>query len=478
MKPSDVIDARYRLERLLGTGGMAEVWLAEDRRLGRWVAVKVLRDVLPGEQEGELVSGFRREAHIIARVQHPNIVQVYDAGVYDGRNYIVMEYVHGYSLRALLEAQPRLSEAEAIGYATQLAAALQSAHDKGIVHCDVKPENILISEQQVPKLADFGVAETLTRTLSPQEAREILGTIAYLAPEVIQGADADARSDVYSLALTLYEMVAGRLPWAGANPAAVAGQRLATPAPPVRAFNRAVSPELEAVLGRALALSQDGRFQSAGEFANALRRLPIDRPAGGVAAATGLSGAGAGPAVGGVAGTHRARAGAGDSPLVRRHPTARVARPAPPDRRRSGLGSGALLMIVAAIVLAAGVGVAGAFVLTRDNGSPAVLPTPTARATIAQTLTATPSPTSRPTNEPTLTPTPSISPTATKTTPTPTATGTPTARPSTSPTPPVGSPTPTVSPSPGARVPATPGRRSNGALTSVQSSPLPIAGER
>ena len=446
MKPSDVIDSRYRLERLLGTGGMAEVWLAEDQRLGRWVAVKILRDVLPGEQEGELVSGFQREARLIARLQQPNIVQVYDAGVHEGRNYIVMEYVHGYSLRALLEAQPRLPEAEAVRYATQLAAALQYAHDQGIVHCDVKPENILISEQHTPKLADFGVAETLTRTLSPQQARDILGTIAYLAPEVIQGAQPDPRSDVYSLALTLYEMVGGRLPWAGANAAAVAGQRLATPAPPVRAFNRSVSPELEAVLARALSLGRADRFQSAGELANALRRVPLDRPPGTTVPAAMAAG---------TAAPHVPRPVPSDSPLVRRHSTARVSRTAPPPGG-GGISGGALAMIVFLLLLAGGAGLAAALVLGRGNSNPAPAPTPTPRATTAVSPTSTPSPMPRPTDEPTLTPTPSASPTATKTTPTPTArpgTATPTARPSASPTAP-GSPSPgSASPSPGARNP-------------------------
>ena len=173
-----------------------------------------------------------------------------------------MEYIHGYSLRQILDAQGRLDQADAVRYGQQIASALQYAHEQGVVHCDIKPENILITEEGVPKLADFGVAETIPRTLSPSEARAILGTIAYLAPEVLQGAPANPRSDVYSLAMTLYEAVAGRLPFAGTNPAAVAGQRLATPAPPLRTFARDVSPGLEATLAGGLAVSELDRFPS------------------------------------------------------------------------------------------------------------------------------------------------------------------------------------------------------------------------
>ena len=252
---------------------MSEVWLAEDQRLGRWVAVKILRESVADAHSGELVDSIEREARLIARLQHPNIVAVYDAGQHEGHHFLVMEYVHGFSLRQLLEMQRRMTEAEAIRYGTQVASALQYAHDQGVVHCDVKPENILVNENGVAKVADFGVADTITRTLGPEQARAILGTIAYLAPEVIQGLPADARSDVYSLALTVYEMVATRLPFTGATPAATAGQRLAAQAPLIRSITASASPEIEAVLARALALMPHDRYQSAGEFGAALRRL-------------------------------------------------------------------------------------------------------------------------------------------------------------------------------------------------------------
>jgi serine/threonine-protein kinase len=423
---SDVIDARYRLERLLGTGGMSEVWLAEDQRLGRWVAVKILRESLGAEHD--LVSGLEREARVVAQLQHPNIVGVLDAGRHDGRYFLVMEYVHGHSVRELLETQGRLTEREAVRYGIQVASALQFAHDQGIVHCDVKPENILIDQNGVAKIADFGIADTLTRTLSPAEARDILGTIAYLAPEVIQGAQADPRSDVYSLALTIYETVAGRLPFAGSSPAAVAGQRLGATAPPLRTFALGASSELEAVLQRALAPFPLDRYQSAAEFLDALRSLPVPR---------------AGAAVPIVAPPGRApRRPIETPPAHRRHTTARVQRGPGPRRPPRKSNSAAVAAGISAILIAIGAGaVAAAIVIIRNNDSGnVVVPSPSPVVT-------TPTPARTPTSTPTVQPSPTHTPTATPTV-TPTATASRTS--SVTPTRPPGSVTPGPSPSPGA----------------------------
>ena len=340
---------------------MAEVWLAEDQRLGRWVAVKVLRDGVTAGNEDDLAHNFEREARVVARLQHPNIVGVYDAGRVDGRQYIVMEYIHGYSLRQILDAQGRLDQADAVRYGQQIASALQYAHEQGVVHCDIKPENILITEEGVPKLADFGVAETISRTLSPSEARAILGTIAYLAPEVLQGAPANPRSDVYSLAMTLYEAVAGRLPFAGTNPAAVAGQRLATPAPPLRTFARDVSPGLEATLAGGLAVSELDRFPSAREFGIALQRS--------------LSGAAPSTVVTSAA---LPRPAPPPGPARSRYVTTRVAHQ-PRPANRSTMSGATLGAIIGIILIAAGLGGFGAWLLARNddtNGSGVTTPTP------------------------------------------------------------------------------------------------------
>ncbi len=398
---------------------MSEVWLAEDQRLGRWVAVKVLRESI----DADLVGSLQREARLVASLQHPNIVSVYDTGVHEGRHFLVAEYVHGYSVRQLIESRGRLTEQEALRYGEQVAAALHHAHGQAVIHCDVKPENILVNEEGVAKVADFGIAETVARTLSPQAARDILGTIAYLAPEVLQGAPADARSDIYSLALTVYEMVAGRLPFTGGTAAAVAGRRLAAPAPLLRTFAPDASLQLEAVLARGLAPVPQTRFGSAAEFGAALR-----------AVAEGGARLPPTPAPTPV-------------PAVRRPPpsrpqTSRVRRAAPPTEQRRGAGAGPWLAAALALAFAAGLGVAGAYLLQRGDDNP-VPKTPTPVATVVPTSAPTRTPTipatSTPTPTPTQTPspTPSVSPTARPPTP-----ASPTASTTTQPA----SPTPSASP--------------------------------
>ncbi|MGE3074108.1 MAG: protein kinase [Dehalococcoidia bacterium] len=400
MNAADVIDGRYRLERLLGTGGIAEVWLAEDQRLKRWVAVKVLRDQFSAA-DADLIAAFDREATVIARLQHQNIVGVYDAGSYQDRRYIVMEYVHGFSLRQLLETQGRMTEAEAIRYGTQVANALQYAHSQGVVHCDIKPENILVNEGGVAKVADFGVAETLTRTMAPGQAKDLLGTIAYLAPEIIEGSNPSPSSDVYSLGLTVFELVAGRPPFSGASAGASIGQRLATPAPSLRTFARGASAELEAVLARALSLSPPDRYPSAAAFGAALQRVPLHQtgPVAPIAAPPGR------PPV-----------------ITRRQPTARVRRNAPAPA--SGPSASAILLAVAVVCAALGLGIAAALYLSsRNDGDNGGSPTPTpteATVTTSPQETPTAGATETSTQGPTVTPTPSRTPP-----PVPTATKTP-----------------------------------------------------
>lgn len=399
-----VLEGRYRIERLIGSGGMGEVWLAEDRRLGRWVAIKLLRDGSAGDVDREI----EREARLTARLQHPNIVAIYDAGHAGDRAFLVMEYVHGVSLRDLLDIRGgRLPEEEAVRYGRQVADALAYAHGQGIFHSDIKPENILITEDGVAKAVDFGIAQTVNRTLSTSEARSILGTIAYLAPEVIQGEPPDARSDVYSLGLTIYELVAGRLPFSGVNPAAMAGQRLVRAPAPLRAHAPEASPALESILARALALVPADRFGGAAEFSSALRR------------------AGEG-----------AQASPRPAPVI--VPRSPVPRRVVNPKRRAGGGLWLAVALTGLLAVTAGTA-AALWAGSRDNGTDTI-PTPTVEPT------ATPTPAETPTPEPTTTSTPTRTATPTSTgtaTPTQTPARTPTPRPSVTQT---GTPTATANP--------------------------------
>lgn len=408
MNPSDLFDGRYRLQLLVGTGGMAEVWLAEDERLDRPVALKVLRESISREHDGDLISGLQREARVIARLQHPNIISVYDAGEFEGRQYLVMEYVEGASLRQLLEARGPMPEAEVLRIGAQIAGALDYAHRQGVVHNDVKPENIIVTASGVAKVTDFGVAETVTRTLSPEEARALLGTIAYLAPEVMQGSTPDARADVYSLGLTLYELLAGRLPFVGSSAAAIASQRLAAPAPPVRTFAAVVSGRTDALLSRAVAFLPGERQQDADELRKALEEAAgaLSRPT----AAQAPVGAPPPPV---------------SRPAVSRQHTPQLVRrsPPPPPHDAGGTNAAVVTAVVAALLLAIGAGAVLAFALMNggdENGGGTATPTVT-----QATEEPTDEPTPRPTDEPSVTPTPSETASPSPS-PTRTATATPT----------------------------------------------------
>ena len=258
-----VSSERYAIERPIGAGGAAEVWLAQDRLLGRQVALKRLRP-----EPGMTDDALEREARILAGLSHPNIVPVHDLAEVEGVRYLVLEYVPGRSLReGMLEAP--LSEAAAVGLGVQVAAALDYAHERGVLHNDVKPDNILIDDAGTARLTDFGIAEAHAHTLTPTEARELMGTVAYIAPEVIQGEAPTKCSDVYSLGVTLFEAVSGQLPFRSglavlANPGAAA-------APDLREF-APVSAEFARTIGRALAPGSKARFATAGDFAAALER--------------------------------------------------------------------------------------------------------------------------------------------------------------------------------------------------------------
>lgn len=263
-----VLGGRYRLVRELARGGMGTVWVAEDPLLARTVAVKVLDPALATDDAVRL--RFRREAVAAAAVSHPNIVATYDTGDDDGTAYIVMELVEGRTLREVIDQLGPLPVPLACDVAGQIADALAAAHARGVVHRDVKPGNVLVQADGRVKVTDFGIAKAaddaeLTR------AGMVIGTARYLAPEQVDGTDVDDRADVYALGLVLYEMLAGRPPFAADSDVATALARLTGGPPPLVEVRPGVPDALAEIVSRALARNPDDRFPSAGAMRDALR---------------------------------------------------------------------------------------------------------------------------------------------------------------------------------------------------------------
>jgi serine/threonine protein kinase/DNA-binding CsgD family transcriptional regulator len=273
--------SKVTIEKRLGRGGMAEVYFGQHIPLQRPVAVKILHGHLSDDES--LLARFRAEAQAVAAMRHPNIVQVYDYDVLDGRPYIVMEFVGGMSLDEYLSALSglgrRLPSETAARLIVSLTAALDYAHERGIIHRDVKPSNVLLRVagpvdmdaplplDAAPVLTDFGLARLVNQTTRTAPG-SILGTPAYISPEQIRGEEADARSDIYSLGIMLYEMLAGSLPFDGANESAASLllKHLTVEPPPLHS----ASPEVQAVVSRALAKQPELRYQRAGDLANDL----------------------------------------------------------------------------------------------------------------------------------------------------------------------------------------------------------------
>jgi len=264
---SSPLDGRYRILSRLGSGGMADVFLARDESLGRLVAIKVLKERLAAD--AEFVERFRIEAQAAASLNHPSIVAVYDRGKAGTSPYIAMEYVDGESLKQRLRRSGRLSADEAAATALAVLDALGAAHQRHIVHRDVTSSNVLVDASGRVKVADFGIARVGASALTRTGA--MLGTSSYLSPEQAQGRSADERSDLYSLGVVLYEMLSGRLPFGGESDLAVAMQHVSAAPPNPRSLAPDVPEAYAAVVMKALSKQPSERYQSAGEFAGALR---------------------------------------------------------------------------------------------------------------------------------------------------------------------------------------------------------------
>ena len=275
-----VLSGRYRLESKLGSGGMSTVYLARDETLERWVAAKVLHREI--SDQPDQIERFRREARAVAQVSHPNVVSVIDAGEDGGRPYIVFEYVDGETLKHRIDTHPRgLPLDESAAYAIEIGRGLAAAHARRLVHRDVKPQNVLIDSEGRAKVTDFGIARELEQDGLTKTGR-VLGTTDYVSPEQAMGQPVDARSDIYSLGVVLYEMLTGSVPFKADNVVGVAMKHVNEKMPDVQRRRRDVSSALAVVVERATEKKPDKRYRDMNEMLDDLERaLEVEVARGG-----------------------------------------------------------------------------------------------------------------------------------------------------------------------------------------------------
>lgn len=357
-RAGQAVAGRYALTRLIATGGMAEVWEARDELLARPVAVKVPLAHLRARPE--FMERFRREAVAAARLNHPNVVAVYDTGsdpLVGG--YIVMELISGLSLRQVMREQGLLGVNRSVDIAAQVAGALHYAHEHGVVHRDVKPANVLLSDSSVVKVVDFGIAKALLGDDLTQ-TDVTLGTARYLAPEQVEGRPPDARSDLYSLGIMLFEMLCGRAPFDADNELALALKHTTETPPAPSTMQESVPAWLDAVVLKALAKSPSDRFDTAADMRRALLGLdpePVVAPP----ARAGAGPAGADPT------TALRTSGPGDDATPVPDTTGALSAPAVPRGRR--LHPLARAVILVALLALVGGGAAAAALLTGSGGN-------------------------------------------------------------------------------------------------------------
>ena len=275
VKPGMFIsDDRYEIIEKIGSGGMADVYKAKCHRLNRYVAVKILKQEYSGDKN--FITKFRGEAQSAAGLSHPNIVSVYDVGEDNGLYYIVMELIEGITLKKFIEKKGRLAIKEAVGIAIQIAQGLEAAHNNHIVHRDIKPQNIMISREGKVKVADFGIAKAVSSNTYTQSA---VGSVHYLSPEQARGGYCDEKSDIYSLGVTLYEMLSGTLPFAGDNTVSVALLHIQSEPQPVRELVPGVQYSLDRIVQKCMQKRPENRYLSASELIVDLKRS-ITNPEG------------------------------------------------------------------------------------------------------------------------------------------------------------------------------------------------------
>jgi eukaryotic-like serine/threonine-protein kinase len=277
-----LLDGRYRIGALIAHGGMATVYEGVDTRLDRPVAVKILDSVLARDADFE--RRFQSEARHVARLSHSGIVAVYDQGRDGDVLFLVMEYVHGQTLRHLLNSEGRLSVDRALRITGQVLAALTAAHAQGIVHRDIKPENVLLDEHDSVKVADFGLARAIADTTRTSVSGQVLGTVAYLSPEQVERGRVDERSDVYSVGIMLFELLTGSRPFTGDNALQVAYQHVHADVPPPSTLVSSITAEVDDLVAGATRRDRQARFSSARSFSEQLRKVrrgelgPDDEP--------------------------------------------------------------------------------------------------------------------------------------------------------------------------------------------------------
>jgi hypothetical protein len=449
-----LIAGRYELLGRLGTGGAATVYQARDVRLDRIVAVKVLHEQLAGDPD--FLARFQREARVAASLNHPNLIDVYDYGAEGNTAYIAMPFVGGGNLKERIQARGRLPPTEAIDIARQVLSALAAAHSRGLVHRDVKPQNVLLTDDGIVKLADFGIVHVPAQAELTMEGTTI-GTAAYIAPEQATGGTVGPAADLYGVGLLLYEMLVGQPPFVGGSPMEVAYRQVNEQPVPPRQIVATVPPQLDAVVMRALEKDPARRFPSAEAMLDALN-TPVIPNADLTAPMTTVQ-----------------------MPVTPR-PTYTRPAPPPPTGSRSAAG---IIVTLAVLGLLAALGLAGALVASRydflSGGGPStpgpsatatstptvpakakpppavVPPTPSPAAGAATpTVTATASPTATMTASATLTRSPTVTftpvpPSVTPTPVPPSPTATALLRPVTSATPTLPPPVPIATPKPGAK---------------------------